>query len=771
MANFKSWISWSFLTGILLCVFNAGYIYTSFFLNIIPGIDSFGHVVVGKYYAEHIFPSLWGYIPNGFQGLPFPQFYAPLFHVFISTLYNLFEVDYVLLYKVVTAGMLFVGTPVAFGFVVLRPLKKNAAKIIAVVSFVVTFSLFWGSYSNFGGTLQSVAGIGLVPHFFSLLIFCAWIGLVEKSIRGDRAAFFVSTVLLALSLLSSAHVVPLTFIFFLSIYVLIFVSFLCKVDTGLCALRKAAFLTLQGILSMSMAMIWYLPMVVNLEYVSGKLLVLSSQGLLFLLIHWWPVILAAVIVVIGGVKRKVSFIGLVCSLSFILIFIFLVTNFFKLIGFGVIHPYRALGIVFVVVPFIMGLFVELLLSYKIKNVTKAVFLMFILGLFLFSTFDKRFNKSVANINYHLPVNNAHDILSYIEKSGGGNLVVEGTSEISRFLPFLYEVGKEDVTERNITFLYDVIIESSANANFFMPFLKALSYTPVSSPIEMFPIKGRKDYEYLIPLGDMFGVSGYVSVSEPMKKNLLKSKSLALEYVSGPYSFFRKVVPSCEVCVVSDPVAVVSDLKLKHQTKDLVGFVEFNEALLGHYKEGVTFVWVDEEDPFLSKKLSFFKNIFVTNYSDYVLDSLSNVSKEVRLYSFEEVAELFSQKQSSWVFTSLYKKNKEGVVSFIDDFFEGQVKLGGSINKVSGTIIRKDNEVEVFLNPMELSPVLVKQSYFPSWKNQNGNPTFAATPFNTLTFSTGDFKLFFEKPREVFLGRLIALIGFFVTLLVSMFFKK
>ncbi len=755
----------------MLCVFNAGYIYISFFLNIIPGIDSFGHVVVGKYYAENIFPSLWGYIPSGFQGMPFPQFYAPLFHVFISTLYNFLGVDYVLLYKIITAGMLFVGAPLAFGFVVLRFLKNTIAKIVSVVSFVATFSLFWGSYSNFGGTLQSVAGIGLVPHFFSLLIFCVWVGVVEKSTSGHRKAFFVGTISLALALLSSAHIVPLTFIFFLSAYILFFISFLCKKESGVQVIRKVGLLTLQGVLATSMAMIWYLPMAMNIEYVSGKLLVIPYQTLLFLVAHWWPVILAAVVVVIEGVRRKVNFVGLVCSLSFLLIFILTITNFFKLVGFGVVHSYRALAIVFVAVPFIIGLFVESILSYRVRNITKVALLLVVFGFFLGSSFEKKFDKNSVNINYNLPVKSAYNILTYIEKNGGGNLVVEGTSEVSRLLPYIYEVGRKDQSERNITFLYDVIIESSANANFFMPFLKSLSYTLVSSPVEMFPIKEKKDYEYLIPLGDMFGVSGYVAVSEAMKSQLLSSKGFVLEYVSGQYSFFRKLTPPCEVCVISDPVAVVSSLKLKHQTKDSVGFVKFNEALFRHYKEGVTFVWIDEKDPLLSQKLSFFKNIFVTEYSEYVSDNLSDISKDVSLYSFEGVAEMFVERGSSLMFKSLYEKKLEGIISFIDDFYGEQIKLKNTIPKVSGGVVKKNNEVEVSLNPMALSPVVVKQAYFPSWKNQNGNPVFPATPFNTLTFSTGDFKLIFENPVEMFLGKLIALVGFIATCGVGFFLKK
>jgi uncharacterized membrane protein len=76
--------------GLLLFALRFHYFMTYLQFPIVPGEDTLGHMELGRYFAEHIFPSIWGWAPSWFGGMPFPQFYPPLFYLLAAGVSKIF---------------------------------------------------------------------------------------------------------------------------------------------------------------------------------------------------------------------------------------------------------------------------------------------------------------------------------------------------------------------------------------------------------------------------------------------------------------------------------------------------------------------------------------------------------------------------------------------------------------------------------------------------------------------------------------------------------
>jgi hypothetical protein len=244
----------------------------------------------------------------------------------------------------------------------------------------------------------------------------------------------------------------------------------------------------------------------------------------------------------------------------------------------------------------------------------------------------------------------------------------------------------------------------------------------------------------------------VSVSESGRASFLKSSLLELEYQLGEYSVFQRSGNICDVCIVSEPIAVISPLLLKNRQRDDIDYVRLNELLM-ESKADIVFVQLDPEDKELAKKLSYFKTVVVLDDSEYVMNIVDSASHDLEVYSFAgEVP--------------AYTRDKEGLLAMIEDI---DAKHASSIPG-SGTIKRNEKHLDVSIDEGPLRPVLIKDSYFPSWENSNGNPVFAATPFNMLTFAEGDFSLDFKTPIEVCIGWVLTVAGIIIALIKGYYLK-
>ncbi|HYC34633.1 MAG TPA: hypothetical protein VEC13_02780, partial [Candidatus Paceibacterota bacterium] len=661
----RDMVIWTLSSIVLLLVVNAGYIQNAFFHEIVPGNDSLAHVTAGKYYAENIFPSLWGYMPTGFSGMPFPQFYAPAFHVGTSAIYTLTGISYDLIYKLLTFLMMFVGAPIVFSLLTFRSVKSNLGRIAAIAVFIITTSIFWGKNGNFGGTIQSVVEIGLVPQLLSLLFCGLWAFTLQKFLEGKHLYFILGTFLLALAFLASTHAIPVMAVLFSAAFFLVLMQGSYGKKGRSEILKKILILFLNGFLATLIAMIWYFPMIQHLDLVSGKFLTLSIDSLKSLFLRWWPLFFASIAACMAIYRRRIDFMFLFASLSFIFLFILIASGASRFAEFGILHPYRALGMAFFIFPLILGGFTEMATQGVSSRLVKVGIFGFIVCAFTFSSFHGRVEKWEDGLNYGLPVAEGRDILRAMAEVEG-NIFVEGTGNKSRLLPYLDALETQSGLSIHKHFMYSVLVESSALSVFYIPFARALSFEYVSAPLTHFQSLTKDNIERLISLGDAFGINAYVSISPKERKYLESSSQLSKQYENLEFALFTRMQKPCEVCLIRNPVAVVSRLDLTDREKDNFDFVRLQEIFMEDYRQDTALALIDSNDADIAHKLSFFKKVIVAEETKNVLTWLNtNEAKRSDVFTFEPIKEKLGENTQEYI-DHIYPYTEAGAREMIRD---------------------------------------------------------------------------------------------------------
>ena len=79
----------------IACIWLNWSLFASFWRSpVTSSFDGMSHFSVGEYYAKHTFPKTWGWTPLWFGGMPFPDFYPPLYYLVTALLYHLLPFSY-----------------------------------------------------------------------------------------------------------------------------------------------------------------------------------------------------------------------------------------------------------------------------------------------------------------------------------------------------------------------------------------------------------------------------------------------------------------------------------------------------------------------------------------------------------------------------------------------------------------------------------------------------------------------------------------------------
>jgi uncharacterized membrane protein len=253
-----------FIFGILtllVLIINFDIIFQYLKLNFITGSDGSTYVTVGQYYAENIFPSVYGWIPNWFAGMPFPQFYPPLFFILTAFLYKIFFFfEYITIFKY-TAILLQILVP---GLLAL--LTFSTTKNIYATWSAGLISLFAVSNENimdgsYGITIHSTIMDGFVAQLlgFILLILLLYHFLkIEDSVKSR----YLAGIFLCGVFLSNVHVVPVAGIYFLITFIVKTVKYFKPLQIKKIKNQFILYF-LSGSLPLLIASFWYFPLLKN----------------------------------------------------------------------------------------------------------------------------------------------------------------------------------------------------------------------------------------------------------------------------------------------------------------------------------------------------------------------------------------------------------------------------------------------------------------------------------------------------------------------------
>jgi hypothetical protein len=256
-------------------VLSANYLLNFWSNPLVAGADGSGHVAVLDLYARHVYPSLHGWIPELFGGIPFPVYYPPLFYWTGATVMALTRIDATTCAKLLTTFSL-AALPAALYLLARKVrLTKVEALIAAGAAGVVACGSNIVSLSGIG--LLGLFEVGLFTQTLGFVFFCLWAAWLPRATRSRKQAVWAMVFLVA-AISTNAHILPLIAIYSLTWFLMNF-RWARRLHPSVPSSRQLwemawSLLLLAG--PLLICGIWLVPLVKWYQYAAGQ--PLSSAG-------------------------------------------------------------------------------------------------------------------------------------------------------------------------------------------------------------------------------------------------------------------------------------------------------------------------------------------------------------------------------------------------------------------------------------------------------------------------------------------------------------
>lgn len=275
------------------------------------GWDGVAHFAVADLYARRIFPALSGWLPEYFAGLPFPDFYPPLFYFLVALVARLGPS--------LPAAFLGLQTAAAFALPVLhyvcaRRLADSRLAGVVAGALAAGFMVDGHPMAYYGITLRATFDIGLSTQ---LLAFCFTLTFYACHLEAHRrrGAALAASLAFAAVALTNVHVVWDAAVLFLGLAA----ARILARPRGPERRRALALELVVGGSAVLLSACWVVPMLARLEFVPTMALPPPPAGLVlvaFFRLGVYLVLAAAA----AGIQRDHRVLGLVASLVLLLVF-------------------------------------------------------------------------------------------------------------------------------------------------------------------------------------------------------------------------------------------------------------------------------------------------------------------------------------------------------------------------------------------------------------------------------------------------------------------
>jgi len=777
------------------------------------GIDGSGHYAIGQIYDQQIFPETFGWVPEYFSGMSFPNFYPPLFFWCVSQIHHTNLVSYATAFKLVVAiPMLLI--PAAFWAVAWKHSGKNLT--IAFGAAVAAMTMY-----TLGETFQHSTGLDisstLIDGFYTqplgFLLLLAWI-LVYLLPRQNIWQFTCATFLLALTILANFFNAMTAIVFIASVLVWDLVTFLRASDKVHRSDATRTFLLhfASPWLALALVAFWVVPMLSSYKYLVTLPLLkpLSSLATTPVWCWYFLALLGACI----WWRNRSGRLGIYLSACFAFFLALTAGNSFAPTWFP-LQVFRF----FSTINFLLSVPVGISFAYGAKFYSQkgknkhtettgqktrnrlllaaliAVGLL-VLG-FVMSTkqlgpasgFYTR--ETYQRITPVLDFAKTHDDGSYLVE------VRENTSEPparADCLALNAYLGVQG--NRVISIVYR---EASPNSGFFNAELNAFSQYR-----ENFGISSAllDDLDFLDqPLSNhlkrlqFVGVRYLVIGTPEMKGRLAREPEVGERFEVGDWTIFALRQPAAAIVrtLQYEPALVVSNFTVKLRRQNQLDFMRLAEEQFSDAWFDVLLVRSEESKLDRLVNLKNFGALIIDKYEyqneDQAYDLVKNFAQTHPVILISSSDHLFLRIQSSLASfpgATVIERPVEAPGSWIVNLDPSHHYQGSAIQKLWQSIkavLEKQKvpvasaNIEAVIDRTKLLlrsdqkntdagiPVLLSQTYHPKWRRSDGQPTYAATPFFTLTFIDKQTELAFKRDGYDRLAVWLSLVTFLVMLVV------
>ncbi|MCC2630382.1 MAG: hypothetical protein K0S38_191 [Candidatus Paceibacter sp.] len=734
---------------------------------IVPGNDTQGHVELGKYFAKHIFPSVWGWAPNWFAGMPFPQFYPPFFYIVVATASKVLPFSYETVFRLVVLFLTLV-IPTLMALVATRFTRHRASWWVAALVTVVLLLTPFGKYNNLGISLTSSFVVGLVAHLLAFDLMLLWIWAFFGSFT-SRWAYYLSILFLALTALTSIHVLVAVFV----IYIL---NFCLRSDTRKKFLK---YYVLPGILAVGLTSFWLIPMLSVYSMMPGQSLGLRSgigaANLWVVIKTWWPTALFFVVAGVIAIKKRDRSMWILI-MSAVLLLVPFFAKFDALFQRLPFHTYRILPFLYFLGA-IFAAYVFDTISTKVHHPTRYFVGATVILVFCMAWAPHAYTYTRNGFYTNYSTEQAFEIAEYM-KDKQGMYAVEAINT-GRQLNYLIENMAGPQLRSN----YSIFVESSLSSLFLVPFRSNISVQgrellSVHSLLNNASNIHPKDGAVLAARAKVLGVQYVIIKSADTKKIIDTSSSFVREKSFGTWDVYRVKDPVYDSTIPPfKPVLVFADLDVKGTESRSLDYFFLQEKIFINNMLDLTIARSNTrlDDP---TDLNRFNSAVVTNYTYHSREKaktlLVEYAKDHELILVASVDPLYAELKQS--FSGLPQAH----VTFIeyDNSLQGK-PLQDALLKVADDVIARLNTTKIaqvatstvsvaidsdhisarLLPTQEMSiPVKINVSYFPSWKRTDGEPVYLVTPSYMMTFIKDSSELRFTKPLSLYFGYAVSLLS-------------
>ncbi len=776
--------------GVLVALFAAvgGPYLLRVFESALPGgWDGVAHYAIADIYARRIFPALSGWTPEYFAGMPFPNFYPPLFYFTVALLTKAGLSTATAFWGVQTVASAAVP-PLTY----LCGRRLSGSRVgglvagVLAVGYLCTVSPFRGLGISLHSTFDAGLSTQLLAHVLTLAFYYTLLNAERSRTSAALSALFLGGVAL-----TNVHVVWVAAFLFLGLAV----ARLVQARGWPARARSLGLHFAIGVGSLLVSAVWVLPMLLKLKYVPTQALETPEAGtFVYAFLRLGGYFLFGAFA--AAVRRDGRALALVGSLALMLVFTLLPTV--KVLHLESLAIQQ--GRIVVAFPFFMTCLVGYLVAtagqvFKWPHARLGVGAL--CALVFFAHF-KREKEPTGNITPEQAGDYARVLGALNGRTDGRVLVEMGQEGLSD--PFGLQALVGSGGGHSLT---TVFRESALNVFFANPLRNSFSVKQ-----ETFGIDGKvhageyvdQPMEEQVARLRFFNVQYLAARTATVKERLALISGLKRETPEGRWELyaFTEPAPGAAVVPAWAPVLTFSGFSVKPRPDYGFDFVRLGEeafragrldtplvlsragaldaevdwerfqtALVTEYR------YRDEDAAYAAlERFSREKHVVLLASTDPLFERLELLSRDrgtvhvvtgISARQMEEVAEQLRLGDAEITpdESLLYARRlatREVAVQLLDAVEKVRVPLVGAPRVVEARLEGNHTTVKLSAAPSGPLPVWVKQGYFPNWRSAEGEPVYLAYPTFQLTFTRqAEVRLAFEHdPVEWVAGALTVL---------------
>lgn len=761
--------------------------------------DGTGHYAIAQIYDQTIFPDTFGWVHGYFGGMPFPNFYPPAYYWLIAFLHHAHILKFSAAFKVVTVLPVLI-LPAMMWLLGWRTSDKShlVAFMVALASFLLLTNIYFQPLNPSGLNYFSTFQIGLYTQPLGFVLLIGWY-VTYLNAHEKRWKFALSCLLLALVVLAN---------FFNAIVAVILIA--ATVVAGLWQHRgsklrddekRRVLLSrlLSPVIAICLSLFWLAPMLKQYPFFVTRPYTTPMSALMTPVLWGWYAV-----AVIGSMlwlfRRTQSALGFLGGCIFLLAGLLLAPHIAP--GWFPLQPPRFLStltfLLAVPIGYLLAAAIRLLASMLLEapkpmlplNIKNAPFTVGAVTMLLLLLLIISPSPPAAYAFYQ--DGESEDIqamLDFAREHRDGRYLVGVLNPEVIDLSFDARAINSYLGSQNNQSLGGVFHEASPNSLFALPLINAFSERPdsygISSLLSDDIDFGQQSLERHLDRARSLGVKYLVLRNESMKRRILELREgIENKYDFGRWSIFElngDIVPPVRILKYK-PALVVSSFTVKQRGRDEYSFIRLAEEQFADDWFEVLLARSEETRIDRIRELQNFAALIIDTYDyeniDAAFQALKRFAEHSQLILLEARSPLFERVRASrQEFRRLeilerpatgpgealgadnpsHSYNSSDIRQTwiaIRKLLEGsKVAVSNSSLTVGLSDQSNSTVVKVQMNPAsssEVVPIALSTTFHPNWARDDEQPTYAVTPFYTLTFAHTPITLRYQRTwPEVF----------------------